>query len=428
MKQITTSVAGFINKYYKKISLVFIIIFLIQIFLFGPKIGQSPVFTVQYFSGAKLFNLNDGWRFDKNETDKMKSLKGYDIYTYQFDNPHKVISTYNENSSGLLYIIIAATYLFPFLGPIGALVLLQIIIHLLICFLIFSQLKKPVEKILFLLLYFINPIIVYFVIFPMYYFWTIIPSAVFLYYYINPERKNLLNYIFTAIVCFVGYTIRPTCLPLLLFIPAYNYFKSKKNIKALIAFPVYLILLFFWNHSLNFTKNYAPWHTMFVGVGAYPNHYPYLQKLSDNMGFDRYDSITGLKLSNSIGGNYHGDSIRNDYSKVIESEYFKIVKKSPLLIARNGFLNFLQSFSVGYKPGYSFLIHILVSISGLVLIFFLIKFKRWALLLAIALASISFTPYYPPISAYMYGSYIIIAYSIISVLYSLNFREKKFLI
>ena len=427
MKQIATPVTWFINKYYKKISLIFIFIFIIQIFLFGPKIGQSPVFTVQYFSGSKLYKPDMGWRFDKNETDIMKGLKGYQIFTYQFDNPHKKIGTYSENSSGLLYVILGATYLFPFLGPIGALVLLQIIIHLLICFVIFYKLKKPIEKILFLLLYFINPIVVYFVIFPMYYFWTAIPAAVFLYYYINPKNRSLFNYIFTAILCFVAYTIRPTSLPLLLFIPAYNYFKTKKNLKALIAFPVYLILFLFWNHSLNLTKNYAPWHTMFVGVGAYPNSYPYLQKLSDNTGFDRYDSITGLKLSNSVDGNYHADSLRNDYSKVIESEYFKIAKKSPLLIVRNGILNFLQSFSVGYKPGYSFLIHILTSISGLALIFFLIKFQKWVLLLAISFASISFTPYYPPIAAYMYGSYIIIAYSIISVIYGLNFREKKFL-
>lgn len=426
MNRVIRVATNFINKYYKKISVIFILIFIIQVFLYGPRIGQSPVFTVQYFSGAKLFNIDKGWLFDKNETEKMKSLKGYNIYTYQFDNPQKAISTYNENSSGLLYVIIFADHIFPFLGPIGALVLLQIIIHLICCFIIYFKLKRPVEKILFLLLYFINPVVVYFVIFPMYYFWTIIPSVIFLYYYINSKTTNLTGYIITAILCFIGYAIRPTVLPLLLLIPAYNYFKTR-NLKPLIAFPVYLILFFGWNRYLNFTKNYTPWHTMFVGVGAYPNSYPYLQKLSDNEGFDRYDSITGLQVSTSINGNFHEDSIRNDYSKVIESEYFKIVKKSPLLIVRNGVLNFLQSFSVGYKPGYSFLIHILVSISGLVLIFFLIKLKKWMLLLAIAFASISFTPYYPPISAYMYGSYIIIVYSIISVGYSLNFHEKKLL-
>lgn len=423
MNRVIRETTNFINKYYKKISVIFILIFIIQVFLYGPRIGQSPVFTVQYFSGAKLFNIDMGWRFDKNEAEKMKSLKGYDIYTYQFDNPRKAISTYNENSSGLLYVIIFAEHIFPFLGPIGALVLLQIIIHLICCFIIYFKLKRPVEKTLFLLLYFINPIVVYFVIFPMYYFWTIIPSVIFLYYYINSKTTNLTGYIITAILCFIGYAIRPTVLPLLLLIPGYNYFKTR-NLKPLIAFPVYLILFFGWNHYLNFTKNYTPWHTMFVGVGAYPNNYPYLQKLSDNEGFDRYASITGLQVSNSIDGNYHADSIRNDYSRIIENEYLKIVKESPLLIVRNGLLNYLQSFSAGYKTKTSFLVNILISLSGLILILLLIKFKKWPLLIAISFSAISFTPYYPPIPAYMYGSFILIAYSIISVIYNLKFLRE----
>ena len=149
---------------------------------------------------------------------------------------------------------------------------------------------------------------------------------------------------------------------------------------------------------------------MYVGLGAYPN--PYVEKLSDNAGYEMFTERTGISLSFSIGGNYYNDEVQEKFRKVFEEEYLHVLKNSPWLLARNAVLNGLQSFSLGYFTS-SRLLSYLSCVCGLLVLIWLVLQRRFIWVMAIGIHSLSFTPYYPPIHAYMFGAYILIICAIL---------------
>jgi hypothetical protein len=393
-----------------------VILFLLQMFLFMPNKGMSPVWSIAYFSGAKEWSLEKGWLYNKAETDVLKEMKGYEIYTYEFDTaPDQSLSRSSINSTGFLYIVWFSQLIFPFLGPIGSVAILQIIAHLFFCFLIIRRINDPVKKVLFSFLYMANPVVVYFVSFPFYYFWQAIPGMLFILYYLDKEQRSSKWFLdcISAFLLVIILASRPTVL--FLVIGILFYFLARKQYARFIIHVVLIgVLLTIFNAKLNFTKNYGPWHTAFIGWGAYPNQSPHLFNLSDDRGYDRYKSLTGKQLDASIEGNYNNDeNVRLDYLSVLKKDYFEMVKNSPITWIRNGVLNFLQGFSVGYIPRLPFIIHLLVAFSGLLVLVFLLYRKQFWGAILIGLSHLSFTPYFPPIPAYVYGSYAIIIFFLV---------------
>ena len=84
------------------------------------------------------------------------------------------------------------------------------------------------------------------------------------------------------------------------------------------------------------------------------------------------------------------------------------------MMIKHALLNTAQSYSIGYKVGSPKIIYI-SAIMGVIIMFLLLYTKQYLLFLAIGFASGSFTPYFPPIGAYMYGSYILIVIGFIGI-------------
>ena len=163
---------------------------------------------------------------------------------------------------------------------------------------------------------------------------------------------------------------------------------------------------------MNIVTSYktTPWHTIYVGIGGYEN--PYNISLSDEEGY--------LYFKNKTGKIYNSDSVKNEesvkeYFEVLKNRYLEIVKEEPFLLFSNALKNIISSYGFGHKAGDVWLNNLSI-FAGLISILLLLYSRQYIIFLAIGIFSFSFTPYFPPIAAYMYGSYILIVFGFIKSL------------
>ena len=174
-----------------------------------------------------------------------------------------------------------------------------------------------------------------------------------------------------------------------------------------------MLIFIFPSHSQ------APWHTMYVGIGAYKN--PYNIQLADEEGYKFFYNQTGKKMNST---NINDPQLIDEYYQILKKEYFRILSENPKLAIKNALLNIFQSYSIGYKVGNERIAYASAFL-GLLMIVLLLYSKQYVLFLAIGLLSGSFTPYYPPIAAYMYGSYILLVVAFIHIIeYLLAYKHK----
>lgn len=375
---------------------------------------MSPVFLVPYFSGAVNYQLPKEWLHIEQEVINYKNLRDNEKTRYNFINDPAQATLYNYNYVGLVYIIMAANFFLPWLGDVLALEYLQIFVHILITLIIYSILSNRIHKIAFLLLYSFNPFIIYFVTFPFYYFWQVL-ATVFLFPYLISKDFRYKNWIFVITPIFsLTFLTRPPILAcIVLFFIIYFVIENKwKSICCLILF----ILLSTTFSAKKVGNSQTYWHTIFVGLGAYPGS-P-IHSLSDNEGISFFQNKTGKLISTSIpGGNFYTDmAIRNSYIETLQNEYLGILDTKPFLLVRNAAINFFQSFSLGYFVDYPLWVSYISAGIGFIFCLLLLYNKQFLWIIAIAASTITFTPYYPPIPAYMYGSYILIIGACISLL------------
>jgi len=216
--------------------------------------------------------------------------------------------------------------------------------------------------------------------------------------------------------------IRPSTLFIILFILAYIAYNERKVLQGVLAIILFIGLTF----ALKPDSINQPWHTMYIGVGAYPNDYNIT--LDDTSGFKKFENQTGKAILGCRTNMENNDLYAEYIGDFIKKEYFNILNESPELLVKNAVLNILQSYGLGYKSNYM-MVNYLSALIGLVLIILLFWFREYLLLLAIGIASVSFTPYYPPIAAYMFGSYILIVFAwmiaIEKILHKLTIRDEE---
>lgn len=396
--------------YYKIIICLFVLFGIAALYFILPNFGMGPVWSVPYFSGSVNSNLTGTWNFAPSDVQILKHLKGLSIYFYEFEKAKDIndLQSYGFNTTGLLYIIKFAHFLFPFLGQIGSLVLFQLITHAIITYLFMSKFKSHFTRLLFLALYGINPFILYEVTMPFYYYWAVLASVGGLLIFLEPKAPTIKIILFFFLII-IAYFIRPTTLPVAMFCIVFIGIR-KRFFTALLLIIVFGVTIYGYNSFFNKTINYGPWHTAFVGIGAYPNPYPYLYNLSDDRGYDRYKAITGKSMNSSIKGNYYQKNDRDEYMSVMKDEYFRILKENPFLIIRNIGINVLQLFSFGHLANRGFGINIFVAICGLIfLIFLFCKRKIWPILFILS-TGIGVVALFPPIQAYMFSTYICLVF------------------
>jgi len=408
------------SKYINKLTLILIVIIFITLKLTDFNQTMTPYWVGPYLSAAVNFDwshfvLYVNW----DEIDKFSALGSGSnaMFTYNFTN-HSDLMAYDYLAKGLVLLLMFAKKLFFWQGDLDALCSLQYIVHIGLSLYVLSLFKEKYQKILFFILYVINPLVLWVVNYPFYYFWQVIPSVIFIYWYLKKDIKMPLFLLFSAILGYI-YITRPTVLFLIILF--YMLFGFKKSLKkAFVGF-----VLFFGLINIAPSLSIGPWHTMYVGIGAYQN--PYGIKLDDEEGYKYYKEQTG-KIVNS--GNIMNTEIKNDYYNVLKKRYFEIIKENPIMMVRNAIFNTIQAYSFGYshrlhqKFGDK-LIYISIII-GLIIIGLLLYTKQYILFLAIGFASGSFTLYFPPILTYMYGNFILLVIGFIGIVdYFIKKREFK---
>jgi hypothetical protein len=413
-----------IKKYKGLISAGLLVWTLLVLFFLLPGRGMSPVWSVPYFSGAANFDISKGWRFLPDEVDSLKAAKGFSIYSYKFKKgPENHLQDYSLNVPGYLYWVFFAHRLFPFFNEIFSVVVLQILIHIGMSFVVLRYLTSALAKTGFLFLYSLNPLIIYIVLMPFYYFYQSIASFIALYFYLNRDKSAVRNSLLMILSVLVYFTRKTVILTDVFIVGIFLY--QKRYFYAFLQAVLIVLIPFLLRYTgLDMQKNYGPWHTAFVGVGAYPNPYPELKELSDNSGIFLFRKEKNPSFTWEITGEYMKNlDLQVEYSEFTKSKYLDIVRKNPLLLIRNATLNFFQGYSLGHVSNKSVYINILISVSGLVFFLILLRRKAYFYMLAIGLSHLSFSPYFPPIPAYAFGTYLFLVFAVCTLILEKQARE-----
>lgn len=383
------------NKYY---ILAFVLLLVSAQFMKRNQ-AQAPSWTAPYFSGATNLLDSGSWNINNDEIIKFSKLTREQQFTYKFKELSD--TKYLYNAPGLLYVIIVAKKIFFKSSDYNSLIYFQQFIHIILTLSILYLIRTKRSKILFFILYGVNPLILYFVNFPFYYFWQAIPSGILLGYFIL-NRKISYKLLLLAPVLSICFLIRPTSLGVIGLFYFFSFFK-KENISLII----FSLLIFIATYlSLQIKTVHSPWHTLYIGKNAYSS----TMKLSDGVGFDVFNQTfkTNFNYSQKVLAN--DTKFLNKYTGLMKKKYIEVALNEPLLLVKNLVLNIISSYGISYKTGNQILIYTNVIIGSLVILS-LIYFRQWFLILFIGSINITFTPYYPPIAAYMFGAFIVITYA-----------------
>lgn len=375
----------------------------------NPK-HMSTSWTFPYFSGAKNSPLFGAWRISPSDYEIVKQLPygDYDQYKHRRTSdtqPHAV------NNTGYIAIAKLAQLCFPFLGDLVAVRIIQVIAHILLCLLILAcATTSTIQRLAFLCLYGINPIVIQVVTYPFYYFWACIPSAVLLYMWSKTVIRWPIGAVGVALVT-LSVAIRPTSVLLAIWagiMAAVRTLAQKSRPVALIGCTVAVVCIgscfIVGTSSPNRAAQFA--HSRFIGLGAYGG--TNVIDVEDAVGFAEFRRRTGIKIdTNPVSGNWGDPTVSNRYAAVMGEAWWD--NATPSIIVRNAILNLLQSFSVGY-PYRSRGFAELSAALGCLTLLALACTGQWRIVIAICANYATFGWFYPPIPNYMFGAYILIAF------------------
>ena len=363
---------------------------------------QKSVWAGPYYSAAANLSWPPRFLIDVEDILRYGGLDDVEHEdTYRFQKS-KHLEPYFYNDLGYVYLVWFASHLFPFFGHQQATLLFQALVHLLLCSLfIRSTAFSRRWSIGFFLLYALNPIVLKYVVFNHYYFWQSVPALLIVFLALRSTGNK--GFLYFALACLPWAILaRPTTV-LAFPVSLYLLFQSKGR-RILLLTLGYSVLVWglFYKPS---QKNV--WHTAYVGTGAYRN--PYGISLSDDDGYALYEKAFGTKLSLSTGGNGYDLETYQRYQTLSRKVYLTQLSRTPGLYLKNAVVNTLGTFSLGYLSGKPDWLNYLLSCIGLAVLVFLLYSKQWVFVLSILLFSISYTLYYPPVPAYMYGNYALLA-------------------
>jgi hypothetical protein len=384
-----------------------ILIIIICSYVFKNKEMQGINWTFPYCSGAANFRTLFDWRISPTEYNKIVKMKENEQRAYRYQATDKTILN-TVNQYGYVLVSLVARHLFPKLGDIQGLILLQLITHIVICLLIMSfLLETRLQQSLFFILYAINPLVLHIVTFPFYYCWTVLPSFAFAIVWLKSNQLRIWIPLLTIIVLF-SLLIRPTTILISFFIFVVAFLRDTtiRGRKIIIcSFIGFLLGLVIINHH---SGQRSLFHTAFIGIGAYSNQYE-INNLADEEGYKFYSQKTGVSIStNAVNGNWKEKTVMDHYNFTLKQRYLQILHESPLLLIKNAALNMVQAFGVGYDEKHSWSRPITILI-GFLVITLLVIARQWIWMIAILLSVVSFAPYFPPIPAYLFGAYLLIA-------------------
>lgn len=382
-------------------------------------VGMSDNWIGPYLSGAANYEIGGTFLTNHDQVIEFKELVYQDQLAYRFTRSPDT-EYYNHNPIGFAIIIAISKLIFgTFFGDMQSFIFLQLLLHLVISVYFLKLFKKESIKFYsFMTLYALNPFIIYFAVFNFYYFWQVIPSVLLLLLLLKPKLLDNLSFnLASGVILGLLFLTRPTLIGISLVFFVLLFLYQRKKIYSISSFCVSILLII----TLHSPNQKSPWHSVYVGLGAYEN--PYQITLSDNEAYSYHGEVTGVVINASYGGNYYDKDLIIAYNHHLRTFIFNAVNENPGIFIRNAFLNYGQSFFIGYKTRVTDWVNIGLSVLGyLLLIFSLYTLNRekFFLLLAITFYSLTYIVFFPPIQAYHYGAYILII-----ILLILNFEDGK---
>ena len=381
---------------------------------------QGDTWTFPYFSVAENVLSKGQWAISKSDWYLFNSLIEAEKPWFKFSASESTedLVPFSNVHEAFVHAIILAKLLLPFVSPILALVAFQIGIHCIVCIAIVRRFSENYLKLGFVAFYALNPVLLKFVCFPFYYFWQMIPSFFLVLYLL--DRKSW-GYYLLPVALILGFSIglRGTTVLVVGAFLLLALWREKSVISLISLVLVICIKVFLYNGDA------SPWHTMYVGVGGYGN--PHGLTLTDTVGYNLYEEETGIALStNVINGNCYEADTRSACHDILKKGYLNVLEQSPFMLISNATKNTLAGYSFGYFVGVPWLQWI-ASISGAGIGIILLLLRQYLWFLAIGLSLITHTSFYPPIPAYMYGSYLILIVAFLKVMNPLHGKIKNLL-
>ena len=390
----------------------FVILF--SVLIFQNLKTQGVNWTYPYLSGAANYEQLFVWKISVSDFEVASKISENNYRFYKHQKSEDTTINY-VNNYGYLLVVLMAKKLMPYLGDIQAIIIFQIMVHIIACLILLNKVfSTPFQRNGFLFLYAANPLIIHLVTFPFYYFWLFIPPFALISIYFRQKSAIWLIWVLTPILLF-SILIRPTSLFLCIFFYLVAWWLLVKlKVKHWNA-PLALLIFIFCVAWYSGKNTGSPAHTMYVGVGAYPNQLG-VPDLGDNRGYEYFYSVTGIEIDTSaVGGNWNNNDVRSLYNKIIISRYLEMVKDSPLVFFRNAFLNTMEAFSVGYIVNYPYLT-LISFIIGISVFIFLLSTGQYVWIVGILTGAMGYVWYFPPIPAYNFSSYSLLAIGLIMAL------------
>lgn len=387
-----------------------LLLFIVLVIPFHNTRMQGPIWVVPYTSGAANWSPGQPWRValgdDVLYKQKTIEQRWTDVAT-PTPHPEKLI-VYSTHDEGWMWVIWATRKIFPFLGDLQGAVLLAIILHLGLSMIILNSLKPGWPRYLFTFLFICNPLTLHLVTFPYYYYWQAFPSLLAIIIWQYREKINVWHIPGIALFLVLCTAIRPNVI--------------------FIAIIVLGLVLYFIRHWITYVSlvlfalcfciipktNKMIWHTVYTGLGAYPNNSGLY--LSDDCSYGFYKEKTGVTIDMAFGKNYYHNELRRDYNESLKSASITYIREHPVRSLKNIVLNLSIGVLSPYKPGSPVWIYYLQALLGLIFFCFLIWLRQWPVIIGLSLSLGCIAIIYPPIAAYAAGGLVFTAWGLTQML------------
>jgi putative flippase GtrA len=387
-----------------------ILLFITLAIPFHNRLMQHPIWMVPYTSGAANWSVGQPWRVAIGDDTiyKQKTIeeRWSDVATPAVP-PAKLVE-FSAHDEGWMWVLWFTRKIFPFLSDLRGAVALAIIIHLGLSCVILNHLDSSISRYIFTVIFICNPLVIFYLTLPYYYFWQAFPSllAIIVWLY----REKIKKWQIPIVILFLALcvAIRPNVI--------------------FISFTILALLVYFIRHWITYVSiilfavclwfipktNKMPWHTVYAGLGAYPNNSGLY--LSDESSYASFKKKTGVSLNASLGENYYNLELRETYNQHLKKESIEYIKSHPVRSMENVFLNFSIGALSPYKPESPVWIYYIQAFLGLIFLTALIWMRLWPVLIGLSLSLGCIAFIYPPIAAYILGSLVFTAWGLTQII------------
>lgn len=296
-------------------------------------------------------------------------------------------------SPGYLFVLTIFSKAFPFIGVLASALLISAFCHSLTSSLIYYFLTSARAKTMFLVVYSLNPIVLWVVMFPYYY--SFLPLGAALAFLIicapkqNVETQMKLYVIGFSLLSFIT-IVRPTSIVILLLVGgvlAYQFW-FRRYALLIVLMNIALVLWILSVASVN-----GPWHSALTGLSAYKWQAGVV--LSDSFTTDAIAQRLGINVSD--GPLVYQIGV-NSYIANAKAIYLESLISHPSTLLLNTLRNVFGSLGFGYFQN-SELATNFSTLFGILTASAMVASRKWKLLF-LCLASYLPIFYFPPIQSY----------------------------